>query len=170
MDCEGYPEQHELNRIKNWDFRDIFSLIDFVASRWNWQDWGVKKYWDKDKYSKSEILKVEFHTGGWSGNEDLINALLENRLVCIWYESWRRGGHYYFEINPYNVGYEPVLQFAKKKGLTKQAIHKNAGKYEWLDAGNKKLMVREMKHAPLLNKDQEVKECDATKVDSSKTA
>ncbi len=50
MDLEGYPEQHELDKIKNWDFIDVFSLLDYINERWNYADCGgFKMKWEKEK-------------------------------------------------------------------------------------------------------------------------
>jgi hypothetical protein len=164
MDAEGYPEQPELNRIEKWDAFDAFNLIEFITSRWAYQDWGIKKYWDKDEYNgKSEVLKLELHTAGWSGNEDLITALLSNTMFrSMWYNQWRRGGHYYFIIDPFNIGFMPVNDFAKKHLVSKQAIHKSKDRYEWLDCGNRKLMVRFKDYAERLNRKQNPERSVAT--------
>jgi hypothetical protein len=40
---------------------------------------------------------VTAHTGGWSGNEDIIEAMMEN--VLLWLAVWQRserGGHFTF--------------------------------------------------------------------------
>jgi hypothetical protein len=153
QEYEGYPEPKDLDRIKSWDTYDVFNLIEYVCCKWSYQKWGVKKYWEKKR--EREVLKVELHTAGWSGNEDLINALLENRMfTMMWYESWRRGGHYYFEINPFNVGFIPVSQFCQKLGISKQAVHQYKDRYDWLNCGNKILLVREKKDTSMLNTEQ----------------
>jgi len=39
----------------------------------------------------------ELHTGGWSGNEEIIRAMQDNRVWWgMFWESSRRGGHYEF--------------------------------------------------------------------------
>lgn len=46
-----------------------------------------------------EVWRIEFSTQGWSGCEDFIAAVLGNMMVrMMWYESWRRGGHYTFAV------------------------------------------------------------------------
>ena len=102
MDNEGYPEPHELEQITNWDYRDYENLIDFIESLWHYDD-AFKKEWVKDDMDH-EVLRVTLCTLGWSGNEDIIDALLSNTLFKIlWYVSWRRGGKFVFEINPINI-------------------------------------------------------------------
>jgi len=92
MDKDGYPTDKELATIKDWDVlkSNVSGLLDFIEARWRWSD----------TYMKREGDKVELHTGGWSGNEDIIGALEGNHtfwLTC-WMKS-ERGGHYWFEIH-----------------------------------------------------------------------
>ena len=42
-------------------------------------------------------ITIELHTGGWSGNEDLIRALQKSYFWSFWRIS-KVGGHYYFKI------------------------------------------------------------------------
>lgn len=43
--------------------------------------------------------KLTLHTWGWSGNEDLLNALIENQLFWgLYWESSTIGGHYIFKL------------------------------------------------------------------------
>ena len=86
-----YPSEQVLSFIKNYDTckGPIEDLFDFIIQEWNWPDWGTKK----------KGRKYEFHTGGWSGNEDIIRAMQDNYL--FWGLCWvmsKRGGHYWFEI------------------------------------------------------------------------
>jgi hypothetical protein len=50
---------------------------------------------------------VYFSTGGWSENEELIERLKKERIFNFLLYSWKRGGHYVFEI-PSNclMGYD----------------------------------------------------------------
>jgi len=87
-----YPTQEELDKIKNWDaIGDPLGLIDFIESIWWTPSFGFK-------YSGKRTKKLELHTGGWSGNEDIIGVLNETMFwACFWEKSFR-GGHYYFTI------------------------------------------------------------------------
>ena len=57
--------------------------MDYIKSIWHWNDYFVKK--DKSHF--------ELHTGGWSGNEDIIRAMMDNQVFWImcWIES-KHGG------------------------------------------------------------------------------
>lgn len=90
MDKDGYPEEHELKKITEWEYRDFAGLMEYVEELWKYADFG---YWKKGrKY-------YYISTGGWSGNESIIGALMENTMfwACCWVSS-KRGGHYVFEI------------------------------------------------------------------------
>lgn len=41
---------------------------------------------------------IEFHTGGWSGAEELMAAMLGHFWITSFHTKWRRGGHFAFEI------------------------------------------------------------------------
>jgi hypothetical protein len=41
---------------------------------------------------------LEFHTGGWSGAEELIDAMLAHFWIRYFHTKWERGGHFSFEI------------------------------------------------------------------------
>lgn len=86
MDENGYPTEETLERIRTWDPRDGTGLMHAIADLWycacccKWVD-GT----------------LSCSTGGWSGNEDLIDAMRDN--VAWWALHWlssRRGGHYEF--------------------------------------------------------------------------
>ena len=88
MDNDGYPDDNELQRIREWP-KDWAALLEYVHSLWWMPSWG----WSQDGNT------YKFSTGGWSGNEDLIAALEGNWafwMIC-WVQS-RRGGHYIFTV------------------------------------------------------------------------
>lgn len=83
-----YPTRDQLDKIKNWDYKDFIGCMEFIKEIWHWSSWGFFKreniYW--------------LHTGGWSGNEDIVGAMEENEM--LWQLHWvssERGGHYKFE-------------------------------------------------------------------------
>lgn len=51
----------------------------------------------EDDYGRP-IKRIDFSTGGWSGAESLM-AFIESRIDTNYFKmSWRRGGHYVFDI------------------------------------------------------------------------
>lgn len=103
----GYPSEAELEKICTWDWGDFTDWADrltafmaYVKERWNYVEWG----WREGVAEGDEFLDFEIgrrcwriSTGGWSGNEDLIDAMKANTMfwtLTAW--SWRRGGHYVF--------------------------------------------------------------------------
>lgn len=111
MDKDGYPTKEELRFIRTYDIikRPIKPLIEYIEERWWAADWGFKLSKHRDDY-KSIIRPggkavhryhyiLELHTGGWSGNEDIIYALEDNRWFYNFYwHSSRTGGHYEYRI------------------------------------------------------------------------
>ena len=90
MDADGYPDDQELARIQVWPTEDFRGLMEYVRSLWWNADWG----WTQGMEDHYQIS-----TGGWSGNESIIEALEMNSL--FWSMCWvssRRGGHYEFEV------------------------------------------------------------------------
>jgi len=100
LDLEGYPTEDWIEYIKNYKPDESLPLIRFVDSvlidGWWMSDWGFKLH---KKYKGKR--KLELHTGGWSGNEEVIEAIISNIYLTncyMRYVMWRTGGHYYFEI------------------------------------------------------------------------
>lgn len=100
LDNEGYPTDEWLEFLRKYNPGSNEEALKFVKEvlpdGWYYWVWGVKL---RRKYRGRRIL--ELHTGGWSGNEDVINAMLSNMYltgIYMQYMKWYRGGHYYFEI------------------------------------------------------------------------
>lgn len=88
FDADGYPTDETLEAIRTWPYKDADECLMFIKAAWNWPDMAAIK-----------DGKLQLSTGGWSGNEDLIAALMGNRVV--WLSRWLsscRGGHYVFEM------------------------------------------------------------------------
>lgn len=92
-DQEGYPTSEELVKVKNYDplKDDINDFLDFLESIWWMSDWGFK-------LTGKRVLRLELHTGGWSGNEEIIEELQSTMFFMLWWRKSLRGGHYYFRI------------------------------------------------------------------------
>lgn len=92
-DSDGYPTKEELDRIEAWpitgDWRECFA---FIKSCWWSPSWG----WSEEAYGNDGTI-YRISTGGWSGNEDIIDAMQDNMI--LWAMCWREhrvGGHYVF--------------------------------------------------------------------------
>ena len=90
-----YLTEEELDKIKCWDVNTkerVFELLDYIEDLWQYSDSGFKR-------RGKNVIGLQLHTGGWSGNESIIDALRDNTL--FWSSYWisaHREGHYYFKI------------------------------------------------------------------------
>lgn len=101
LDAQGYPTEEWLEFLKTYKPDKSLPLLTFVnevlPNGWYFADFGFvlhRKYKGKQK--------LELHTGGWSGNEEVISAIKSNIwLTCfqMQYVMWRTGGHHYFELS-----------------------------------------------------------------------
>ena len=92
LDNEGYPTDEFLDHLKTC--KSIKQILDDLKIGWWKADLGLEFH---RPYKKQ--VKVELHTGGWSGNEYIIAALHQN--FRFWYQCymWRKGGHFYFKFD-----------------------------------------------------------------------
>ena len=94
MDQDGYPDEDELQDIRDaaaFEAVNAFDLLEQVRKLWHWPSYATVT-------NDGENLMHEFCTGGWSGNEDLIEALKDNRMFWMrWWKLSERGGRYVFE-------------------------------------------------------------------------
>ena len=85
-----YPTKEELEFIVNYGYdlkKGFRPLIEHLLKIWHWAD-----------FAKWNGKILELHTGGWSGNEDIINALTDTPFWHFYWKESHRGGHYYFEL------------------------------------------------------------------------
>jgi len=101
FDEHGYPTENTLALIRKWDFSDYEGLARFVCAAWN-SDYGLFSFMDG---------KLTLVTGGWSGNEEVLDALNDNQIWWVSYwQSSTRGGRYEFkgEITRDSQQKEPI--------------------------------------------------------------
>lgn len=105
LDEDGYPTESALNIIREWTFEmSDRELFDFIKSIWWMPDWGWKECEAIDELTGDGVYCYYISTGGWSGNESIIQAMQENKWM-FWHMHWvqsRRGGHYIFELRKEN--------------------------------------------------------------------
>lgn len=116
-DANGYPTEESLKRLSAWfeGFwertkklpekvqKELFQKTELLFCRTlfenRYSDHGVNIRKKQENKEKKVIL--EYHTLGWSGNEDLINVLQRAGMGLWWQMFWRwerAGGHYEFKI------------------------------------------------------------------------
>jgi len=84
-----YPTEVALETIRTWPGRDIAGLMAYIYDIWTYAGYG--RYW----VQTGPVYAIA--TGGWSGNEEIIAAMQDNKLfwMLYWTQS-RRGGKYIF--------------------------------------------------------------------------
>jgi len=98
LDNSGYPTEEYLQFIRDYkgDTMPIMDFVKLICETWYYGSMGYRLT-RKHKGTR----RLELHTLGWSGNEDIIRAIIGNIYLtnCLMsYNMWRVGGHYYFEI------------------------------------------------------------------------
>lgn len=94
LDQQNYPDPKSLKQIEKWDVlkQGVPDLLDLIKENTNWFDWSIS-------IKGKKVIRFEYHTGGWSGNEDVIDALRRNILFFrLFWQKSERGGHHYFRI------------------------------------------------------------------------
>ena len=86
-----YPTKETLKQIEKWNVeKGTAVLLGLLQDIWYWEDYLKLK-------QKGNKFKLELHTGGWSGNEEIIRALRASDFWMVYWQKSERGGHYYFE-------------------------------------------------------------------------
>ena len=83
-----YPSEVVLRFLEKETSIDV-PFIATIEGEWEFADCDFFVW-------KGEVL--ELHTGGWSGNEDIIRALQRNKAFWKLLEKEEAGGHYYFKL------------------------------------------------------------------------
>jgi hypothetical protein len=94
-----YHTEEQLEKIAHWDatqygLKDLFA---YVRSLWAYADCGFWTEYDGVDMFGNIRRYYQVSTAGWSGNEDIIRAMMSN--ILLWAYTWeqsRRGGHYMF--------------------------------------------------------------------------
>jgi hypothetical protein len=86
-----YPTKQQLKKIKRLasSCDKVEELIKYISDIW---------YYYPEYFIYKHNLVLVLHTGGCSGNEEIIQSLQDTIFWALfWYKSIR-GGHYYFKI------------------------------------------------------------------------
>lgn len=107
-DSYGYPTDEEKERLRTFTgtVREYMAYLKSIGNYWPDHDsWG---WHEKDVIYKGGERVYEISTGGWSGNEELIDIISEDMVYILYWEKHTRGGHYEFRI-PFSQLDSPVL-------------------------------------------------------------
>ncbi len=91
-----YPDEKELKSIETWDVttsKGLKGLIKYIKGMWISCGNDSAFMFNTGRYN----YVLGLTTVGWSGNEDIIEALEKNYNFWDGWHTIKRGGHYYFE-------------------------------------------------------------------------
>lgn len=88
-----YPNDSDLEAIENYQINSRADCVELALALRD--KFWISTYGNADFDGKH----LRLVTGGWSGNEDIIQALAQNHLFwSLCWESSHRGGLYLFEV------------------------------------------------------------------------
>lgn len=101
FDDDSYPTDNILDFLTTYAIssENLVEFINHIKNTWKYDDWGFVINMHTDETGETYKC-LNLHTGGWSGNEDVICALERN--IVFWGIAWsesRRGGHYRFDLS-----------------------------------------------------------------------
>lgn len=138
-----YHTEYELEQIANWETKNAYSLIENLRDMWEYKDYIIENWGTDQIYKDRPILILELHTGGWSGNEDIIAALKNHKLFwMMWWWKTERGGHYYFKVDFYQIGFKKVSEYIRENKVSRQYIYKSNHKFDWIEISQNKRLIR----------------------------
>lgn len=101
-----YPEGRNLETIRKWSHQtSLKKLMVYVKKLWWMPEWGWKETVDG---SGRRVFTLA--TGGWSENEELINALRDN--TWFWSTCWHsseKGGKHIFKMPKMRGGQREII-------------------------------------------------------------
>lgn len=83
-----YPLQEDLDTLSSWP----------MAKAGEWIDAACQIWWASDTLIKRTSRRLYLSTGGWSGNEQIIEAMQGSLLWSMCWMSSYRGGHHVFDL------------------------------------------------------------------------
>jgi hypothetical protein len=102
IDDDGYPDEAVLEQIRTADTigtgaRWMVETFPRLAETLPCSTCEVE---DVQNIIGRPAKRIHFSTGGWSGCESFVEAVLGNVMLRVMYfYAWRRGGHHMFEVS-----------------------------------------------------------------------
>lgn len=101
LDDDGYPTDDWIAAMSQAN--DALSAARWMRDKFPEFVWAIGNTFEPNVYQGKDdfdhdILVIRYSTGGWSGQEEFINAVESGPCGWLYLWSWRRGGHYEFRI------------------------------------------------------------------------
>lgn len=103
FDADGYPTPATLHWLHD-EGDEPTEALDFLRAAWHWPRLARTDYltaheqYVVDAHPGERFLRLV--TGGWSGNEDLIEAFAGSMAYAVTWQMSARGGLYIFKYPP----------------------------------------------------------------------
>lgn len=128
FESEYHPESL-LEKLATSKGNYINLLCSDIVKHWN-NHYGESTMEKFKHRAFGKGYKLTLITGGWSGNEDLVNAIKINPISQLCYIKWESGGLHEFFINPNTFGYYTQSDMARKLGVSRQYVNSNKDQYD----------------------------------------
>ena len=99
-----YPTGALLEKLEKFELGKT-KLIDYlrlITDHW-WSADGLIHFEKGPTFPElpdfGDSYRMRISTGGWSGNEDIIDAVKKSDFCFLFWEEWKRGGHFVFEFS-----------------------------------------------------------------------
>lgn len=103
FDSDGYPTEATLQKLREWPIERAGEGLAFMEKAWNYPDCVTHVL----RPAEAAVVQIypsreywRFATGGWSGNESLVNAFMKSPAAMITWALNARGGLWIFEEIP----------------------------------------------------------------------
>ena len=93
MKDEMYIELRNLDPTK----KSIEEILQSIELCWDF-NYGDMNYTLPPAGTTDKEFSVEFHTGGWSENEEVIEAIEQSLFWSLFWWKSERGGHYWLKV------------------------------------------------------------------------
>lgn len=97
FDEDGYPSDQTLEEIVNFPFDNPSGFFELSEKAFNkhYGSWQIVESYENPELRSNKPLKVvKIATGGWSGNEMVVNAMIKNVIWSVHFIACFRGGLY----------------------------------------------------------------------------
>lgn len=127
--------------LLDWEVSDIMGFLNKLKSIWWHGESAIKTQFKKNKLGEY-ALNFEIHTLGWSDNEEIMESVYNSMVWdCFWVKT-ERGGHYYFQMDLKEFGWEKVSDFCIKHKTYRAYVYKFKEKYNWIHVSKGIKLIR----------------------------